>query len=157
MGFEELLTKTAQNRKLSPYLVGKDYWLSHALCSLQSMDGIKIVLKGGTSLSKGYGLIDRFSEDIDVKVSLEGEEDDEKSLFSQPLANMNDNKKKATIEKRKQYFNKLIKFLNSKIPDMVVEKDEVHVQDEKVRRIGVMLSYNQLFNTLGGIKDGVLL
>lgn len=30
--------------------------------------GIKFELKGGTSLSKGYGIIDRFSEDVDIKI-----------------------------------------------------------------------------------------
>lgn len=52
----------------------------HASYSLQQQ-GIEFELKGGTSLSKGYGLIHRFSEDIDIHIrtnfglSIEGKED----------------------------------------------------------------------------------
>jgi predicted nucleotidyltransferase component of viral defense system len=43
--------------------VEKDYWIMHGLYGLQQM-GMSFELKGGTSLSKGYGIIERFSEDI---------------------------------------------------------------------------------------------
>jgi predicted nucleotidyltransferase component of viral defense system len=39
----------------------------HCLCGLQQ-SGLDFELKGGTSLSKGFGIIDRFSEDIDIRI-----------------------------------------------------------------------------------------
>ncbi|MEA2882414.1 MAG: hypothetical protein QOH32_1670, partial [Bradyrhizobium sp.] len=42
----------------------KDYWIMHSLYGLQKL-GLIFELKGGTSLSKGFKIIDRFSEDID--------------------------------------------------------------------------------------------
>ena len=39
----------------------------HALRGLKSL-GLVFQLKGGTSLSKGFGIIDRFSEDIDIHI-----------------------------------------------------------------------------------------
>lgn len=47
--------------------VEKDWWVTMALRALFSLDcGGYLLFKGGTSLSKGWNLIDRFSEDIDL-------------------------------------------------------------------------------------------
>jgi len=53
-----------------PDLVEKDWQVVRAIGVLASLDhdGAKPVFSGGTSLSKGWGLIRRFSEDIDFKV-----------------------------------------------------------------------------------------
>ncbi len=48
-------------------MVEKDYWVTHSLWALQQ-SGLSIWFKGGTSLSKGFSLIERFSEDIDVQL-----------------------------------------------------------------------------------------
>jgi hypothetical protein len=48
-------------------LVEKDYWVTHTLWALHQT-GLDIWFKGGTSLSKGFGLIQRFSEDLDLMV-----------------------------------------------------------------------------------------
>jgi predicted nucleotidyltransferase component of viral defense system len=61
--FHDLIAVTARARRIDPGLVEKDYWIMHALWGLQQL-GLTFELKGGTSLSKGYGLIHRFSEDI---------------------------------------------------------------------------------------------
>lgn len=52
---------------IAPALVEKDYWIMHCLYGLQKL-GLRFELKGGTSLSKGFGLIHRFSEDIDIRI-----------------------------------------------------------------------------------------
>ena len=49
-------------------MVEKDYWITHVLWRLQAA-GLPFVFKGGTSLSKGYRLTARFSEDIDLVVA----------------------------------------------------------------------------------------
>jgi len=66
-GFEELLQIVAAKRSLSVGLVEKDYWVTHTLWALHQL-GLEVWFKGGTSLSKGFGLIERFSEDLDLKV-----------------------------------------------------------------------------------------
>jgi hypothetical protein len=51
--------------------VEKDFWVCwtlHALFHRLAPGGPRLLFKGGTSLSKGYGLISRFSEDVDVTV-----------------------------------------------------------------------------------------
>jgi hypothetical protein len=65
--FGDLLRIVAAARRLAPGLVEKDYWVTHTLWSLQRM-GLEIWFKGGTSLSKGFGLIERFSEDLDLQI-----------------------------------------------------------------------------------------
>ena len=56
--------------------VEKDFWVTEVLrgvatCSTET--GVSAVFKGGTSLSKGFGLIRRFSEDIDMIIMVPGE------------------------------------------------------------------------------------
>ncbi|MEW6775276.1 MAG: nucleotidyl transferase AbiEii/AbiGii toxin family protein [Bdellovibrionota bacterium] len=65
--FGDLLRIVAGERKLGPGLVEKDYWITHALWALGDQ-GFDIWFKGGTSLSKGFRLIRRFSEDLDLKI-----------------------------------------------------------------------------------------
>lgn len=64
----ELLDAASRQRGLAPAILEKDYWVCKTLNALFSLPelGSHLVFKGGTSLSKVYGLIDRFSEDVDV-------------------------------------------------------------------------------------------
>lgn len=68
--FGDLIEVTARAHAIDPGLVEKDYWIMHGLWGL-SQPGFTFKLKGGTSLSKGYRLIDRFSEDIDILIEPE--------------------------------------------------------------------------------------
>jgi hypothetical protein len=65
--FPDLVRIVASNIGLSLGLVEKDYWVTHTLWALADA-GLEVWFKGGTSLSKGFGLIRRFSEDIDVMI-----------------------------------------------------------------------------------------
>ncbi len=65
--FPDLLRVVAGARGVGLALVGKDYWVTHALWALHEQ-GFDVWFKGGTSLAKGFGLIERFSEDLDLKV-----------------------------------------------------------------------------------------
>ncbi len=52
---------------MAPYAIEKDWWVVQTLAIIFEMEiGSHLVFKGGTSLSKAWGLIDRFSEDIDL-------------------------------------------------------------------------------------------
>ncbi len=70
--FSELIEVTAGNLNIDPGLIEKDYWIMHGLWGLQQL-GVSFELKGGTSLSKGHQLIDRFSEDIDILIHPDGD------------------------------------------------------------------------------------
>ena len=65
--FAPLLTQVTDATKVAPALVEKDYWITHALWALHET-GLDLWFKGGTSLSKGFGIIERFSEDLDLMV-----------------------------------------------------------------------------------------
>jgi hypothetical protein len=66
-----IIRETAAKRGLLPVMVEKDFWVSWTLAALFSHPqfGKQLVFKGGTSLSKVFGVIERFSEDIDLSVS----------------------------------------------------------------------------------------
>jgi hypothetical protein len=55
-----------EGRNLTPAAIEKDYYITEALRCVSEHAGARILFKGGTSLSKGWGLIERFSEDIDL-------------------------------------------------------------------------------------------
>jgi hypothetical protein len=66
-----LFTTTAQRLGSTPQNAEKDFWVCWTLDALFNglpAGGPRLLFKGGTSLSKGFGLINRFSEDIDVTV-----------------------------------------------------------------------------------------
>ena len=65
--FTDLIRQVGQAQRVPSYLVEKDYWLMHSLWGLQQQ-GWTFQLKGGTSLSKGHQIIQRFSEDIDLRI-----------------------------------------------------------------------------------------
>ncbi|MES9901415.1 MAG: nucleotidyl transferase AbiEii/AbiGii toxin family protein [Sedimenticola sp.] len=64
----ELFSETATQKGTTPAVVEKDFWVTWALNRLfQEPDLARLLMfKGGTSLSKVYHLIERFSEDIDL-------------------------------------------------------------------------------------------
>jgi predicted nucleotidyltransferase component of viral defense system len=64
--FPDLLARTAEFKGLPDTIVEKDYYVVRALRALQEQIPNQFIFKGGTSLSKGWNLIDRFSEDIDL-------------------------------------------------------------------------------------------
>ena len=68
--FLELVRATANQRNIPESFVEKDYWITRGLSHLsQSKHKESVVFKGGTSLSKAYGILDRFSEDIDLALN----------------------------------------------------------------------------------------
>ena len=64
---KELFESTAQSMGVHPAIAEKDFWVCWVLKKLFNSElKSHLVFKGGTSLSKVHGLIDRFSEDIDL-------------------------------------------------------------------------------------------
>lgn len=63
--FRDVILLTSQKLEVSEDIVEKDYYVTSILKKLSEID-YPIVFKGGTSLSKAFNVIDRFSEDIDI-------------------------------------------------------------------------------------------
>lgn len=66
--FGEAIRAASRELGLHAQFVEKDYWVTETLRVLSSRYSGHFTFKGGTSLSKGYRLIERFSEDIDILV-----------------------------------------------------------------------------------------
>jgi Nucleotidyl transferase AbiEii toxin, Type IV TA system len=67
--FEQAVIRAAEHfrpRGLREALIEKDYYVTEALRIIEREAGSRVIFKGGTSLSKGWNLIQRFSEDIDI-------------------------------------------------------------------------------------------
>jgi len=64
----ELFSETAVRKGMTPAIAEKDFWVTWTLDKLFAHPKLSRILmfKGGTSLSKVFGLIERFSEDIDL-------------------------------------------------------------------------------------------
>lgn len=65
--FNDLTLILSVELSINPVLIVKNYWIMHCLYGLQNQ-GLNFQMKGGTSLFKGYNLIQRFSEDIDILI-----------------------------------------------------------------------------------------
>ncbi len=129
-----------------PQIVEKDYWLMHCLWGLQQCE-LLFELKGGTSLSKGYGLIHRFSEDVDIKIF--------PVSFLEVKTDKN-HTKPAHVESRKKFFNQLIKRIQ--IPGILNVSRETEFDDPKqMRNAGIRLTYKSVFSDTPGLKTGILL
>jgi hypothetical protein len=75
---------------IKPYYLEKDIWICWVLRELFNLS-IKMAFKGGTSLSKCFGIIDRFSEDVDVTID-----------FREFMPNMDISKESKTSLKNKR-------------------------------------------------------
>jgi hypothetical protein len=66
-----IIQEVSAQRNILPIILEKDFWVCWTLKRLFSIPALAdhITFKGGTSLSKAYGVISRFSEDIDLTIS----------------------------------------------------------------------------------------
>ena len=143
--FSDLLRIVAGEMSIDSVLVEKDYWIMHCLYGLQQL-GLRFELKGGTSLSKGYGIIHRFSEDIDIRI--------------EPPEDMNvktgrNHDKPDHCETRKNFYDWLASTI--KIDGIYDVQRDAAFDDSKYRSGGIRLFYQKTRGGLAGIKDGILL
>lgn len=69
---EAIFNAIAAELGMTPFAVEKDWWVSRTLNIIFQMEiAAHLVFKGGTSLSKAWKLINRFSEDIDLAIDRE--------------------------------------------------------------------------------------
>jgi len=64
------INEAAARRDVTPIIIEKDFWVCWTLRRLMEVPVLRdhLTFKGGTSLSKAYGIIERFSEDIDLTI-----------------------------------------------------------------------------------------
>jgi len=108
--------------------------------------GFRFELKGGTSLSKGYQLIHRFSEDIDILIHPQG---------ALPTGRNHD--KPVHIEQRREFFDGLVRQLDI---SGFLRADRDQAFDDptgRMRGAGIRLIYPELNPLPAGLKAGVLL
>jgi predicted nucleotidyltransferase component of viral defense system len=67
---QDIFNEIATQKGMKPFAVEKDWWVSHTIDIIFQMPVAQhLVFKGGTSLSKAWKLINRFSEDIDLAIN----------------------------------------------------------------------------------------
>lgn len=136
----DLFEAVAAERAILPLIVEKDYWVTHCLWGLQQ-GGFDFEMKGGTSLSKGWKCIDRFSEDIDLRI--------------EPPSTLNlRGEKPAQIEARFAFYDELAETID--IPGILVRRNRAY-DDEKARNAGIALVFQSHCEALPGLNPEVLL
>jgi len=144
--FDNLLNILWEETGIERGLIEKDYWIMHCLHGLTKQE-YKFQLKGGTSLSKGFGIIDRFSEDIDMHIN------------PPEILGINENpnnNNKGNIQKKKEYYNQLAGEI---MIDGIIEVRRDTDFDDKNRYNsgGIRLIYQRRTDPIEGVKEGILL
>lgn len=144
--FPALLRIVGNELNIEPILVEKDYWIMHVLYGLKKLN-FSFELKGGTSLSKGYKIINRFSEDIDIHITPPAEFE----INENPK-----NNKPRNSEARKKFYDWLADTI--KINGISSINRDTEFDDLVAYRSGgIRLHYPTYTDTIEGIKEGILL
>lgn len=142
---KELFLVVSEEKAINPNIVEKDYWVMHTLWGLQQQ-GFEFELKGGTSLSKGFNIINRFSEDIDIQIH---------PTASHGVKSGKNHDKNSHIESRKHFFDNLANILVT--PGLSFQRDHGFDDLAKMRSAGIRGTYQSHFPSLTALKDGILL
>ena len=143
--FPQLLNIIADETDIIPQLIEKDYWIMHVLYGL-TQQGFDFELKGGTSLSKGYKIIDRFSEDIDIHIKPSSE------------LNVETNPKKTKpshVKSRKDYYEWLARKIKTD-GIIAIERDTTFDNEKSYNSGGIRLYYPSVTDQVEGVKEGIL-
>ena len=143
--FPELIRAVSHERHIHPQLIEKDYWIMHVLYGLDQQ-GFIFELKGGTSLSKGYRVIERFSEDIDIRIEPPAE---------LHVMSGKNHQKFAHVESRRHFFDWLAETI--RMPGIERTERDSSFDDDQFRSAGIRLIYPSAFQTMPGLKPGILL
>jgi len=143
--FADLIRIVARDQAIDQGLVEKDYWIMHCLYGLQQLK-LTFELKGGTSLSKGFKIIDRFSEDIDIRIDPPADQD----VKTGP-----NHTKSAHVQSRVRFYDWLAKTIKI---DGIYDIGRDHSFDnERLTSAGIRLSYKATVGPIPDLKDGILL
>lgn len=122
-----LVETIASDIGVNPSFIEKDWYAMQIMSTLITVKnlGIQLVFSGGTSLSKGFGLIQRFSEDLDFKVIL-------------PVSNPN------RLE-RSQYKNQILDVIRNSSQDWLLNEKSIQARN-KNSQFTCSISYRQNFD-----------
>ncbi len=132
---QDLFVETSSRKSMSSAIVEKDFWVCWTLGRLFASDELtsKIMFKGGTSLSKVFGLIERFSEDIDL--ILDWGELPSEDPFAERSKTKQDAFNKRIVEESREYISQhLLPETHSLLGDLCEvsgaedERDVIHVK-----------------------------
>jgi hypothetical protein len=144
--FPDLLRILERDTGILAGLIEKDYWIMHVLHGL-TQQNFSFEMKGGTSLSKGYGIINRFSEDIDIQINPAKE----MGVNTNPRST-----KPAAVQSRKDFYDWLAN--NIRIGGIVsVERDTAFDSTTTYNSGGIRLYYKSHTESVKGLKEGILL
>jgi len=146
----EILRNTGEKANLPAYAVEKDWWVVQTLSILFETEiGKHMVFKGGTSLSKAWGLIERFSEDIDLAVDRRfyGFEGD---LGKKQRTNL---RKKANTYITEQLYPELNFRFKEKGVDVKLELEEITSSDQDP--IIILVNYPNVIESPGYLRPRV--
>lgn len=144
--FADLLRILEVETGVLAQLIEKDYWIMHILYGLRKQ-GFEFELKGGTSLSKGYKIIHRFSEDIDIHIKAPAE----LGVNENPK-----NTKEKSVQSRKNFYDWLS--VNIKIDGIPsIKRDHAFDDVEHYRSGGIRLFFDTYTEQNAGVKEGILL
>src|SRR5260221_13677179 len=142
----DLIRIVAEQKGIDPALVEKDYWIMHCLYGLQKL-GLTFELKGGTSLSKGFKIIDRFSEDIDIHIE---------PPASRNVKTGRNQDKPAHVKSRKDFYDWLAN-TKTKIDDIDSVERDTAFDSEKLFSGGIRIRYQILTAPIDDLKEKILL
>ena len=135
---KDICMETAGRLGMSSIAIEKDLWVCFMLHTIFSNPGLKGIFhfKGGTSLSKAYSLIQRFSEDIDLILDWrtlgfsEDEPWNDRSATAQGKFNKNANEKAAQFIK-----SEILPILKSSIEKDLGQNADISIDDAVLQTI----------------------
>jgi len=143
--FADLVRIVGQEKSIDPALVEKDYWIMHCLYGLQVL-GMTFELKGGTSLSKGFQIIDRFSEDIDIRIEPPADQD---------VKTGRNQTKAAHRRSRESFYDWVAQTI--RIDGIGEVKRDHDFDNADFFSGGIRLFYKSFNEPVQGLKEGILL
>lgn len=158
-----LFAATAQRLGTTPQNVEKDFWVCWTLDALFNGlgEGPRLLFKGGTSLSKAFGLIERFSEDIDVTVF---RDDLGLPASVEELAALSGKKRAAALDAIRDaceaYINgplaeRLAGLCAETCARAGLDKDAIHIEPDTLDRQTLLLVYSSVTPTDAYIAKSV--
>lgn len=147
----QVISAAESRMNLPAHLIEKDLMVVATLKALFShSDSEKFLFKGGTSLSKAYGLIERFSEDIDLTF--------DRGLFkgnlpSDEIRSLSPKKRDEVLDQIKEeavgYIDHvLIPYLQEEIQKII--QDSIRIESDKENPTNVYVYYESLFPEQAG-------
>lgn len=148
----DLFSSVALTTGLPNVAIEKDWWVTMVLQALFSCDcAAHIVFKGGTSLSKAWNLIERFSEDIDISIDraffgFEGE------LKKKQITNLRRASCSYTKDKLKDDLDNKLQEAGVSGYSLFIQETKDTTQDPQV----IEVRYKSLFSSDNYIPDKVM-